>query len=55
MDFGGRDQASISRSRIERGLYFVVAWQSNSVPLDPGAKGWLFRDGHDIPEDKIRR
>ena len=26
MDFGGCDQAAISRPGIERGLYFVVAW-----------------------------
>jgi hypothetical protein len=35
----------------------TLSWRGNLVQfaLDPGAKGWLFRDGHNIPEDKIRR
>jgi hypothetical protein len=35
----------------------TLSWRGNLVQyaLDPGAKAWLFRDGHDIPEDKIRR
>jgi hypothetical protein len=32
-----------------------LSWRGDLVQyaLDPGAKAWLFRDGHDIPEDKI--
>ena len=35
----------------------TLSWQGNLVQfaLDPGAKAWLFADGHNIPEDKIRR
>ena len=34
----------------------TLSWSGKLVQfaLDPGAKGWLFRDGHDIPEDKFR-
>jgi hypothetical protein len=33
----------------------TLSWRGNLVQfaLDPGAKGWLFRDGHDIPEAKF--
>jgi hypothetical protein len=35
----------------------TLSWRGDLVQyaLDPGAKAWLFRDGHDIPEGKIRR
>lgn len=35
----------------------TLSWHGNRIQfsLDPGAKGWLFPDGHDIPEDKMRR
>jgi hypothetical protein len=35
----------------------TLKWHGNRIQfsLDPGAKGWLFPDGHDIPEDKMRR
>jgi hypothetical protein len=35
----------------------TLSWHGNLIQfaLDPGAKAWLFRDGHNIPEDKIRR
>jgi hypothetical protein len=34
-----------------------LSWHGNLIQfaLDPGAKAWLFPDGHDIPEDKMRR
>ena len=34
----------------------TLSWGGGLVQyhLDPGAKAWFFRDGHDIPEDKIR-
>jgi hypothetical protein len=34
-----------------------LSWDRNRIQyhLDPGAKAWLFPDGHDIPEDKMRR
>jgi hypothetical protein len=34
-----------------------LSWDRNRIQfaLDPGAKAWLFPDGHDIPEDKLRR
>jgi hypothetical protein len=61
--FGG-DIGWISGSMI-RPLYrepgskggCTLSWRGDLVQyaLDPGAKAWLFRDGHDIPEDKIRR
>jgi hypothetical protein len=33
----------------------TLAWHGNLIQyhLDPGAKAWVFRDGHDIPEDKF--
>jgi hypothetical protein len=33
-----------------------LSWDRNRIQfhLDPGAKAWLFPDGHDIPEDKSR-
>jgi hypothetical protein len=33
----------------------TLSWHGNRIQfaLDPGAKGWLFRDGHDIPEAKF--
>ena len=32
----------------------TLSWNGNLIQfhLDPGAKAWLFRDGHNIPEDK---
>jgi hypothetical protein len=35
----------------------TLKWHGNLIQfyLDPGAKAWLFPDGHDIPEDKMRR
>jgi hypothetical protein len=35
----------------------TLQWHGNRIQahLDPGAKGWLFPDGHDLPEDKMRR
>ena len=35
----------------------TLSWRGNLVQfaLDPGAKAWLFPDGHNIPEDKIRQ
>ena len=35
----------------------TLLWAGKLVQfaLDPGAKAWLFPDGHDIPEDKMRR
>jgi hypothetical protein len=63
MQFGGQ-LGWISESVI-RPLYrdpgskggCTLKWHGNLVQfaLDPGAKGWFFRDGHDIPEDKMRR
>jgi hypothetical protein len=34
----------------------ILSWRGNLVQyaLDPGANAWLFHDGHNIPEDKIR-
>ena len=33
----------------------TLSWNGRLIQahLDPGAKGWFFRDGHDIPEDKF--
>ena len=35
----------------------TLSWHDSLVQfaLDPGAKAWLFRDGHNIPADKMRR
>ncbi|HWY81029.1 MAG TPA: hypothetical protein VNY10_03655 [Roseiarcus sp.] len=34
----------------------TLLWRGNRIQfhLDPGAKAWLFPNGHDIPDDKIR-
>jgi hypothetical protein len=34
----------------------TLSWRGNRVQfhLDPGAKAWLFPNGHDIPDEKIR-
>jgi hypothetical protein len=60
LSFGG-DVGWISEAVI-RPLYrdpgskggCILSWHGNLVQfhLDPGAKAWLFRDGHDIPVDK---
>jgi hypothetical protein len=35
----------------------TLKWHGNRIEahLDPGAKGWLFREPYDIPADKIRQ
>ena len=34
----------------------TLSWRGNRIEyhLDPGAKAWLFPDGHDIPNDTLR-
>ena len=56
VDFGVCDQAIYIETQDRKGAALCRGMAIEfSSHLDPGAKGWLFRDGHDIPEDKIRR
>jgi hypothetical protein len=60
--FGG--EIAWIRSDVIRPLYrtpgskggCTLAWHGDQIRfhLDPGAKAWLFADGRDIPDDKLR-